>query len=809
MESRRYQIVYDGTLAEGKSREAVREALATLFRKPAEQMDILFSGKTQVIKKGLTGDHAQQYITAMANAGAIARIQPLEAPGNTGMVQQPLDTQAISSAFRGEVRPVEVKASYKLSLAIVALGMIVLPILYFGITIASGWLLYWHATENLSLFREVNNGYGALLAYSAPLVAGAALFILMTRPFIDILRARQGKNLTLKAESEPVLFGFIEHICHAVRAPVPAEVCIDNQVNASAGFRRGLRSFIGSDLTLTLGLPLVAGFNTRQLAGVLAHEFGHFSQGAGLRFYYIIQTINHWFVNAVYRRGWLEQKLEQWSDSNLGFLSLPAAFARLTVWLVRKLLWVFMMAGHALSSNMSRQMEFDADRYEARLAGSDQFGNTAMQLKLLAVAYDEVFDDLYHTWQQHGQLVDNLPAAVADKQGGLSQDIHDQLEQQIQEGETGTYDSHPCDRERISSARQEQADGIFHLEAPATTLFRDFDTAAQRVTLHHYQETLELGIEPSQLVTLSESKQDTEEMERQREANTRYIGQLYFYLPLSLPELASPGVESTALKQEWETLYRRQQATRKQFEDLAEEWNRIDDKFYEMLQGLSYLQMGFKVKHKEFGFKKGTVNAAHDALEVQRQQLAGALERTRAHLEIAGQRLVTTLSLIADRPRTGELASIIIQDDCIHSLMTLIQRISGLIPAYSRLREYRFAIGCVLDNFEDAPEEEKALKYLQAVGDAAKQELLEIRSQLADLSYPFEHSDGEILLGQYLFHEAVEETPGTDIAGDVDLLTERSVNLYFRVLGMLAMAAEQVEQHYGLTTSSDEHGSRT
>ncbi len=46
----------------------------------------------------------------------------------------------------------------------------------------------------------------------------------------------------------------------------------------------GLLSFLGHDLVLTLGLLLIAaGLTERELAGVIAHEFGHFRQGAGMR----------------------------------------------------------------------------------------------------------------------------------------------------------------------------------------------------------------------------------------------------------------------------------------------------------------------------------------------------------------------------------------------------------------------------------------------------------------------------------------------------------------------------------------------
>ena len=49
------------------------------------------------------------------------------------------------------------------------------------------------------------------------------------------------------------------------------------------------------------------------------------------------------------------------------------------------------------------------------------------------------------------------------------------------QAKTGLFDTHPSDRDRIARARAETDDGIFHLDGPATGLFRNFErTAAAR-----------------------------------------------------------------------------------------------------------------------------------------------------------------------------------------------------------------------------------------------------------------------------------------------------------------------------------------
>src|SRR5258708_28474438 len=111
----------------------------------------------------------------------------------------------------------------------------------------------------------------------------------------------------------------------------------------------------------------------RQLSGVLAHEFGHFSQGAGMRLTYVIRSIGFWFVRVVYERdAWDEWLTEQAANSE-GWYVMVVQFTRGCVWFTRRILWVLMWIGQFVSCFLLRQMEFDADRHEARFAGSETF----------------------------------------------------------------------------------------------------------------------------------------------------------------------------------------------------------------------------------------------------------------------------------------------------------------------------------------------------------------------------------------------------------------------------------------------------
>src|SRR5205085_783656 len=204
-----------------------------------------------------------------------------------------------------------------------------------------------------------------------------------------------GRRRSLTPQSDPLLFEFVERICDLVGAAPPRRIDIDCDVNASASFRRGWLSLLsGRDLVLTIGMPLAAGLSLQQFAGVLAHEFGHFSQGAGMRLTYIIRSINFWFVRVVYQRDawdeWLETAADE-LDIRVGWVIYVA---RACVWLTRRILWLLMYAGHLVAGFMLRQMEFDADKYETRLAGSHSFEATSRQLKLLGLAWRGAEHDL-------------------------------------------------------------------------------------------------------------------------------------------------------------------------------------------------------------------------------------------------------------------------------------------------------------------------------------------------------------------------------------------------------------------------------
>lgn len=82
MDDPRFKIVFDGAVMPSTPLETVKENLARLFKSDVARIEALFSGQLVVLKRGLSGDEADKYLSALHGAGANAR---KEADGLSGL----------------------------------------------------------------------------------------------------------------------------------------------------------------------------------------------------------------------------------------------------------------------------------------------------------------------------------------------------------------------------------------------------------------------------------------------------------------------------------------------------------------------------------------------------------------------------------------------------------------------------------------------------------------------------------------------------------------------------------------------------
>jgi Zn-dependent protease with chaperone function len=200
-----------------------------------------------------------------------------------------------------------VSLGYRIRFLAVLLSLVLLQVSYVVLIVAVGFLMWLY----LSFLIGATVTFNAItiLFYIGPPAAGVIAVLFMLKPIL-IRPKRPPKPTRISPEEEPILFEFVEALCRVMGCPRPASISADLQVNAYASIQ-GWRGLILGRMNLTIGLPLATNLSLAQFTGVLAHEFGHFAQGAGLRSHYLIQTIQNWFARVVHQRDGLDEWLER------------------------------------------------------------------------------------------------------------------------------------------------------------------------------------------------------------------------------------------------------------------------------------------------------------------------------------------------------------------------------------------------------------------------------------------------------------------------------------------------------------------
>ena len=711
------------------------------------------------------------------------------------------------------IQPVPVVASYRIGIALTSLLMIMLPLIYLAMIFAVGWLVYYHAANHSGMISSAsqstsgrNSGRAAifaLLAYLTPMIAGVVLILFMLKPLFSKPAKDSGRR-TLKPEEDPLLFEFVDRICKAVGSPRPRRIDIDCNINASASFGRGLLSMVGNDLVLTIGMPLVAGLTMRQFAGVLAHEFGHFAQGAGMRLSYLIRSISLWFTRVVYERDAWDDRLAEWSHSIDIRIGWVLYLTRLCVWLTRKVLWVLMMAGHLISGYLLRQMEFDADRHEARLAGSRTFATTARQLAVLNVAYRGAINDLGGFYSE-GRLGDNLPKLILLNADQLPEAVHTKIDVMILESKTGLLDTHPADTERMASAALENTEGIFQLRLPASHLFRRFDFLSRAVTWDYYKEIFGNELKKSDIHPVDELMERLKVQQAAWKALRRFFRDyVSWYRALPTPNEAwetATDIPTTLLH-----LKRHRAKMLNLAEGYGKAWKIYDDADTQLIEiGLAeaLMQAGIRVRTKDFSVSltsRSETSQEKEAAKIRQGRMEAKLV---AFEEAVAARLYAGLKIA----RTKELAPALAKDGFlvaeIDQLLHMFQHVNERLGQLLMIRDAQITMGKLLSILSDHNDNVQLINHIKLSMQELYAHILNLRASFENLPYPFDHAQADISVADYLLKELPDRENPVGLYEAADAIGRALPPLQARVLGRLCQIAECVETQFDLPLLDD------
>lgn len=728
-------------------------------------------------------------------------------------ISEALRTQVLGTVT-ARIKPVPTTGSYRAGMVLAAIVLLVLVGVYLALvgTIVGASVL--HAIHNTGVVTTASGGkrtLGAILIYGLGLVIGPIVALFLIKPLFA-RRALHGKPRNLKRDAEPLLFEYVDKVCDAVGAPRPHAIRLEVDANAAASFESGLLGvFRSSRLVLIIGLPLVAGLTLRQFTGVLAHEFGHFSQGAAMRMGFLIRTILMWFARVVYERDVWDYRLEQLSAGADVRFKVLIWSVQLTIWLSRRVLWCLMHVGHAVSCLVSRQQEFDADLHESRLVGWPVVGSTLRRVTELSVAYSMAMDDLHKFWQEE-QLPDDLPRLIASNVQQITPAMQARLKKMTKAAKTGWFDTHPSDRDRVRAAKAEGSTGQFLLnglteETPASVLFGNFGPLCRVVSTQFYKQVLGDRFEES-------SVQSVEKLIELRDAEAAAAKSLARYFQVRVPLFAplplgdsagavpeSPKETAAMLKEARAKML----ASVDRYKTLCRRMERAESSAFESAGALALLEAGCRFKPTEFGLRHATEEAATDRQDNAQLAVEALATKMLPFETSAGDRLSLALQLlrvpkVQERIENGPtLASEIAR---LLPLSRLVSRQVTDLPAF-RAGYHRFFL--LLSGLQRLSRNEQPRKahidgLIRCVEELCHR-LKVMKKALGKHPYPFEHARDDITLDEFLV-PMIPDPEDKDGWGPVfdstTELFERLVGLQLRLFARLAFAAEKVETALGL-----------
>ena len=710
------------------------------------------------------------------------------------------DVQQLLQAVQTPIEPVRITLGYRLALAIVAFLMVLLPLIYVGLIGLTGYGVYWHLTTNTGIL-EASNRLKAkmmlLLAYLAPAIAGGIMVAFMCKPLFAS-RPKYGEPKSLDRDDEPVLFEFVDSLCEAVGAPAPKSIMLDARVNAGAALTSSVFNPFSSDLALVIGMPLVAGMSLRQFGGVLAHEFGHFSQGSGMRLGRVIDKINQWFAFVVFQRDSWDEQLVSWSKDGDLRITWVLWLARGLVWLTRKILHGLMYVGAAVSGRLSREMEFDADRYEARFAGSNQFATTFARLHELQEGRGRAIGELQSSFRER-RLVDNFFELMLHHANSLTDDERESLLHSALAEKSGLFDTHPSDADRIASVKRENAPGTFQLDMPASALFRDFAATCRAETLDFYR--WQVGdVSANQLVPTQAILARRKALQEQDDSKERLFADLYDYRwVLPLPTSLSPASEPV------DQILKQIVRLRKRVIAHAAEHSKVMDAVYfeqtfAQEANLAVLLLNGNIKVGKTTFRAPMTTL--DEVRSVRQQIATNKATADESLSVLvsdfATRLLLPLSLLGHSDATDRVAN---ADELWNSANELLLKLHQLQAHHDSLLEARDArelIEDMLKQFEGREENELFRACLRKTSQKGVELLRELRPLFDQTPYPFEHADGKVSLAHYLIPEMPAVNDLEHVHSVLTHVLMEGLRLTTRLVGELCVIAEKVETALGL-----------
>ncbi|MBL8763783.1 MAG: M48 family metalloprotease [Phycisphaerae bacterium] len=705
--------------------------------------------------------------------------------------------QEIARGWTGTWSPIRRSPGYHLALVLTAFAMILLVAAYVALLTTVVGATCWHAWSHTGWIRGARGPVAlsaALAAYVIPILVGIGVLFCLVKP-VFAPRPDREPYFSIEPFEEQTLFAFVDSVCAAMGAPTPRRIDVIGEPNASAHFRRGVLSlFSRGDMVLTIGMPLATGMSVKQLAGVLAHEFGHFSQGGAMRASYLIQSINAWLYRvSCVPDGWDVLMYVASRTSENGLLRLTLRLVLIASSIARGVLRLFLLFGHAVSCAMMRRMEYDADRHEARMVGAAAFASTCRRLAELSASSAAMPEELREHVKLR-ELPDDLPALIAARP--LSAEDRRTVEDLLTTDEGKLFDTHPTIPRRLAAVAAAAEPGVFHPEGPASVLFRNFADACRKATYAQFRIMLGPELERATFISVADRVKQLRSDGRVRAAVRAYIGCVPpSWDPLQIALREATGTDDT--KAAWRAI-KEAGATIESLKGAGEAAARAVESAHAVLaegeRGQALFDLGYAVAPDELELKQPTPGSVEVARERALGEIMRHAETVESLLEAGSRRCSAALRLLHTRGCELKIANAARLRRRSAELLAAHTALREAIPAAKSLRARAAGFEALVDASMLEAHEKRLKPGLREHATRLRDALDEFRRPLGAVRYPYADASESMNLGEKIVADLPDDRSFEDLALAGRLAARRFPEVYERVTAELVAVAATVER---------------
>jgi hypothetical protein len=417
------------------------------------------------------------------------------------------------------------------------------------------------------------------------------------------------------------------------------------------------------------------------------------------------------------------------------------------------------------------------------------------------------YADLGSSWQQR-RLPDNFPKLVMANIPQIPEPVVAAFRQDMETAPSRLFSTHPSDKDRMARARREApGDGIFHLEGPATDVFRDFDALAKSASFDMYRASLGQQITRDQLYEVAELVETQAAAQEGAVAAGRFfLGALDLTRRLPMPgESPASPADLSAAKRALAVAREGLQTARPAYQASSRLLQELGGRLVQTELAIVLLKADVKVKASDYGLPAATLRAAESARDQADAELRRLEESDAKHpfAAAAVARLTGALGLLEDDRVAGRVPDGRGRRDEARSLYRCTAHLaSAVMPQLARLARSRSVLTGAIEvyNAGNDPKNQPRINAILRAGSDLRDRLEETRWKVGDgIAYPFEHASEDVSLGQFAFPPLIPSKD--DIGGLMEAsgeVIDRLARLHGRALGRLALAAEEVERALGL-----------